>query len=69
MAALTPAEPPPETPLGDHRKQDYQRLDHLAAHYLKDDCAFWRLAELNNVLIPDALAEAEFVTIPVPKGG
>jgi len=69
VAALMPAEPPAETPLGDHRKKDYQRLDHLAAHYLEDDCGYWRLAEINNVIVPDALAEAEFVTIPVPKGG
>jgi hypothetical protein len=64
VIALTPAEVPPQTVLGEHLKKDHQRLDHLAHHYLKDDTGFWRIAEANNVLLPDALAEATRVIIP-----
>ncbi len=69
VVALTPALVPPQPILGEHRKKDHQRLDHLAHHYLKDASGFWRIVEANNVLLPDALAEAPFVTIPGRKGG
>ena len=56
---------PGRSPLaGYHRRLVGQRLDHLAAHYLADATAFWRLCDANNSLIPDALAMAELVGIP-----
>ena len=64
VVALTPAELPTQPELGKHRKKDHQRLDNLAAHYLKDPAGFWRIAEANGVLLPDALAEADLVSIP-----
>jgi hypothetical protein len=68
VVALTPAEIPEQSALGEHLKKDYQRLDHLANHYLGDPCGYWRIASANNVLLPDALAEVRRVTIPVPRG-
>lgn len=68
IVALTPAEIPAQDVLGEHLKKDYQRLDHLANHYLRDPCGFWRIASVNNAILPDALAEVQRVTIPVPRG-
>lgn len=64
VVALTPAEVPLQVELGKHRKKDHQRLDHLAHHYLKDATGFWRIAEANDAMLPDALAEADLVSIP-----
>jgi hypothetical protein len=47
-----------------HRRKQGQRLDHLAAFYIKDNCGFWRIAELNDAMLPDALSEADFIDIP-----
>ena len=64
VVALTPATAPAQTKLGVHRRKQGQRLDHLAAFYIQDANGFWRLAELNNVMLPDALAEADLIDIP-----
>lgn len=64
VTALTPAERPVQRHLGDHRRRDGQRLDHLANFYLGDALGFWRVAEHNDVMLPDALAEADIVRIP-----
>ena len=48
-----------------HRRKQGQRLDHLAAFYIKDVYGFWRIAELNNVMLPEALSEALFI---IPDG-
>ena len=64
VTALTPAEKPAQTGLGEHRRRDGQRLDHLANFYLQDPNGFWRLAEHADVMLPDALAETD--TVPIP---
>ncbi len=64
VTALTPAEKPVQAQLGDHRRRDGQRLDHLANFYLGDAFGFWRLAEHNDVMLPDAIAETDSVRIP-----
>jgi hypothetical protein len=64
VTALTPAERPNQVPLGDHLRRDGQRLDHLANFYLGDPNGFWRLAEHNDVMLPDAIAETTIVRIP-----
>jgi hypothetical protein len=51
-------------PVGYHRRLEGQRLDHLAAHYLGDPTAFWRLCDANDAMSPDALAARELVGIP-----
>ncbi len=64
VVALTPAERPVQTLLGKHLHREGQRLDHLANFYLEDANGFWRIAELNDAMLPDALAEAEVLDIP-----
>lgn len=50
-----------------HRLIDGQRLDHIAAHYLNDATAFWRLCDAANAIAPDALAAHP--SVPIPTGG
>lgn len=64
VTALYPAERPVQAPLGDHVRRDGQRLDHLANFYLLDPNGFWRLAEHNDAMLPDAIAEASIIRIP-----
>jgi hypothetical protein len=67
VTAVTPAHPPAQTILGDHLMNDFQRLDHLADFYLDDPTAFWRLAEANDAIVPDALLARQFILIPVKR--
>lgn len=64
VVALTVADKPVQTLLGEHLKREGQRLDHLANFYLKDPNGFWRIAELNEAMLPDALAEVDILKIP-----
>jgi len=64
VSALTPADRPVQAHLGEHRRRDGQRLDHLANFYLGDPLGFWRLAEHNDVMAPDALADVGSLRIP-----
>jgi hypothetical protein len=64
VVALTVAAPPVQTLLGEHLRKEGQRLDHLANAYLEDPNGFWRIAELNDAMLPDALAEADVIKIP-----
>ncbi len=64
VAALTPAAAPVQGKLGVFRRKQGQRLDHLAAFYLQDAYGYWRIAELNNVMLPEALSEADRIDIP-----
>jgi hypothetical protein len=52
---------------GYHPRGEGDRLDLLAARYLKDATAFWRLCDANNAPAPDALAARPLIGIP--KGG
>jgi hypothetical protein len=65
MVVPTP-EAPGEALLGYHRRHQGERLDHLASAYLGDGAGFWRICELADVMLPDALAEAREIPIP-PK--
>lgn len=64
VVALTTPERPVQTLLGEHLHREGQRLDHLANFYFQDPNAFWRIAELNEAMLPDALAEVEVLDIP-----
>jgi hypothetical protein len=64
VAALTVADKPMQTLLGEHLRREGQRLDHLANFYLQDPNGFWRIAELNDAMLPDALAEVDTLQIP-----
>jgi hypothetical protein len=56
-----------EVPLGVHRLLQGQRIDHLAFKYLDDPAGFWRICELNDVMLPETLSEASEVKIPKKK--
>jgi hypothetical protein len=64
VVALTVADKPEQTLLGEHLLKEGQRLDHLANFYVEDPNAFWRISELNDVTLPDQLAEVNVVKIP-----
>ena len=49
---------------GYHRHVTGDRLDLLAARYLKDPTLFWQICDSNNAPAPDALTAAELVGIP-----
>jgi hypothetical protein len=67
VLALPTPEPPTEFSVGRHVKKQQQRLDHLAAAYLKDANGFWRIAVVNGAVYPDALLERELLEIPAPN--
>jgi len=56
--------PAPAPLLGFHRRLVEQRLDHIAAVYLADATAFWRLCDADNSVVPDALAAHDLIGIP-----
>jgi hypothetical protein len=43
---------------------DHLHCNQLASFYLQDPNGFWRICELNDAMLPDALAEADIVKIP-----
>ncbi len=49
---------------GYHRRLVGQRLDHIAAVYLADATAFWRLCDANDSVVPDALGAHDLIGIP-----
>ena len=66
VKALAVPDAPVEFSIGKHVRKQGQRLDHLANGYLGDANGYWRIAELNDAMLPDALAEVETVRIPTP---
>jgi len=64
VACLTPAEPPEALELGRHKLRQGQRLDHIAAHYLNDPAGFWRIAEINDAMTPEAALDTALIRIP-----
>ena len=57
--------PGPALVRGYFRRQNGQRLDHIANRYLADATAFWRLCDANNTIVPDALANRDLVGVPL----
>jgi hypothetical protein len=47
-----------------HQRTDEQRPDGIAAHYLADATAFWRLCDAGGAVVPDALAARDLIAIP-----
>jgi hypothetical protein len=64
VMALSAADKPVQTELGEHLRKQGQRLDHLANFYIQDANGFWRICELNEAMLPDALAESNILRIP-----
>jgi hypothetical protein len=55
---------PAERLVGYHLRHQGERVDHLASAYLGDPAGAWRIHELADVMLPDALAEAREIPIP-----
>jgi hypothetical protein len=68
IVATRSAPPNPLRLAGYHRRVAGDRLDLLAARFLKDPTLFWQICDSNNAPAPDALAAAELVGIPVGPG-
>lgn len=64
VKALPMIEPPREQSIGEYVKKQGQRLDHLANSFVADPNGYWRIAEVNGVLLPDALEEVERLKVP-----
>jgi hypothetical protein len=65
VTVVAPPPPPEQVLLGIHLRKEGERLDLLAAKYTNDPAGFWRIAEQNDVMLPDALNEAREIEIPV----
>ena len=65
VIVVAPPPPPDQVQLGIHLLKQGERLDLLAARYLNDPAGYWRIAEQNNVMLPEALTEAREIEIPV----
>ncbi|MEP6714014.1 MAG: hypothetical protein ABJC09_00480 [Terriglobia bacterium] len=63
----TPADPN-EGLLGIHVLRQGERLDHLAYKYLNDPAGYWRIAERNEVILPEQLSEKREIEIPGKSG-
>ena len=63
----TPA-PPVQSLLGFHLLKQGQQLDHLAARYLNNPAAFWRITAINDVMLAEALTEKNEIAIPNNRG-
>ena len=64
VKALPMIEPPVERSIGEYVKKQGEHLDHLANAFLADPNGYWRIAEVNGRLLPDALEEEERLKIP-----
>ena len=58
-------DPRPQQFRGYHPRKQGQRLDHLAAHYLDEPTAFWRICDANDAMLPEALSEQRETIIPL----
>lgn len=65
VTVVAPPPPPEQVLLGIHLLKQGERLDLLAAKYANDPAGFWRIAEQNDVMLPEALTEAREIEIPV----
>lgn len=52
---------------GVHLRRQGERADHLATLYLSDPAGYWRLAEMNDAMTAEVLAELREVKIPFTR--
>jgi hypothetical protein len=64
---VVPTPDAPDDPVLGYYRRTGERLDHLANAYLGDGARSWRICELADVMLPDALAEAREIPIPPKK--
>jgi hypothetical protein len=62
VVAVPPA--PQQTIKGYHLLKQGQLTDHLASLYINDAAGFWRIAEANGAMLPEALSEQSEIAIP-----
>jgi hypothetical protein len=67
VTVVAPPPPPEQVLLGIHLLKQGERIDLLAAKYTNDPAGFWRIAEQNDVMLPEALTEAREVEIPLKE--
>lgn len=65
VTVVLPPPAPNQSLLGIHVLRQGERLDHLAARYLDNPAGYWRIAEQNDVMLPEALTEAPEIDIPL----
>jgi hypothetical protein len=68
VSVVPAAERPAQSELGRHLRRQGERIDHLANFYLADPAGYWRICELNDVMLPEALSEALEILIPTKSG-
>lgn len=57
--------PPPLQALsGYHLRKQWQRIDHLAAIYTNTSTGFWKIAEINDAMLPEATNCLKEIAIP-----
>ena len=55
---------PQQTIKGYHLLKQGQRTDHLASLYINAAAGFWRIAQANDSILPEALSEQSEIAIP-----
>ncbi len=65
VMVVVPPPAPAQQLLGIHLLRQGERLDHLAARYLNNPAGYWRLAEQNDAMLPETLAERREIEIPL----
>ena len=69
QVAVVPVPPAPaQATLGTHLLREGQRVDHLAHQYFDNPAGFWRIAELNGVMLAETLTEQREISIPTKQG-
>ena len=68
VTVVTAPDAPVQSIAGVHRLKQGQRLDHVAHRYLDDATSWWRIVELADVMLPDAIAEVQEVLVPKRSG-
>ena len=56
VPVVVPPPAPDSSLLGIYLLKQGERLDHLAAKFLNDPAGFWRIAERNDAMLPEALS-------------
>lgn len=64
VTVVAPPPPPDQVLLGIHLLRQGERPDLLAARYLNDPAGYWRIAEQNDAMLPEALTEMREIEIP-----
>lgn len=64
VEVVPPAPAPNQGLRGRHLRRQGERADHLAALYLADPSAYWRLAEINDAMSAEVLSELRALDIP-----